>query len=307
MQNLSANFDFLGKHDAQLVRLGALAERYFKEDPATSLIKLRQFGETLAQLVAAKSGLFRDPEESQVYLLRRLKFEKVVNREVGDLFHHLRTVGNKASHENTGTHADALTALKFARELGIWFHRTFGGVKTFAPGTFVPPPDPIDATKALAAELARLRIEVDQHRTSAEKAVAAAVEREHARLSAEEGARKKREERAVWEQIAAEAEKAKIALAAELTALQEKAAQAPPKLTLEIAARAEVAAVGINIDEASTRALIDAQLRARGWEADTPTIRYSLGSRPAKGKTLAIAEWPTETHITLFTMTQGIV
>jgi hypothetical protein len=30
MTPLSANFDFLGKEDAQLVRLGALAERYFK-------------------------------------------------------------------------------------------------------------------------------------------------------------------------------------------------------------------------------------------------------------------------------------
>jgi hypothetical protein len=38
----SANFSFLAVYDAQLVRLRALAERYFKEDPATSLIKLRQ-------------------------------------------------------------------------------------------------------------------------------------------------------------------------------------------------------------------------------------------------------------------------
>ena len=49
MKGISANFDFLGKYDVQLVRLGALAERYFKEDPNTCLIKLRQFGEVLAQ------------------------------------------------------------------------------------------------------------------------------------------------------------------------------------------------------------------------------------------------------------------
>jgi type I restriction enzyme R subunit len=57
MNPVSANFDFLGKHDAQLVRLGVLAERYFKDDPNTCLIKLRQFGEVLAQLTAAKAGL----------------------------------------------------------------------------------------------------------------------------------------------------------------------------------------------------------------------------------------------------------
>jgi len=74
MKPVSANFEFLGKHDAQLVRLSALAERYFKDDPNTSLIKLRQFGEVLAQLTAAKTGLLASPEEPQADLLRLLKF-----------------------------------------------------------------------------------------------------------------------------------------------------------------------------------------------------------------------------------------
>ena len=52
MKAISANFGYLGSHDAQLVRLGGLAERYFKDDPNTCLIKLRQFGELLAQLTA---------------------------------------------------------------------------------------------------------------------------------------------------------------------------------------------------------------------------------------------------------------
>jgi type I restriction enzyme, R subunit len=80
----SANFSFLAVYDAQLVRLGALAERYFKEDPATCLIKLRQYGETLAQLVAAKAGLYRDAQEPQADLLRRLKFDRVITPEVGE-------------------------------------------------------------------------------------------------------------------------------------------------------------------------------------------------------------------------------
>ena len=132
-QLTSPNFSFLSVYDMQLVRLGALAERYFKEDPATCLIKLRQFGETLAQLVAAKGGLFLNAQEPQADLLRRLKFERVIPREVGELFHHLRSVGNKATHDNDGSHADALTALKMGRELGIWFHRTFGAGKSFSP------------------------------------------------------------------------------------------------------------------------------------------------------------------------------
>jgi type I restriction enzyme R subunit len=290
----SANFAFLGAHDAQLVRLGALAERYFKDDPATCLIKLRQFGETLAQLVAAKTGQFRDHQEPQADVLRRLNFERVIPLQVGDLFHHLRVAGNKATHGNDGTHAEALTALKVSRELGIWFHRTFGAAKSFLPGAFVPPPDPSAATQALAAELARLRTELDGHRTAAEKARADAEEQERARLTAEERAQREQEDKAVWEQLAHEAEQAKAAVLAELQQLQSAAVQAPAQLNAEIVNRAEAAAAEINIDEASTRVLIDEQLRARGWEVDTLNIRSSAGSRPVKGHNLAIAEWPTK-------------
>lgn len=45
--------------------------------------------------------------------------------------------------------------------------------------------------------------------------------------------------------------------------------------------------------EAETRCLIDEQLRQVGWEADTINLRYSKGTRPTKGRNLAIAEWPT--------------
>jgi type I restriction enzyme R subunit len=289
----STNFSFLIVHDAQLGRLGALAERYFADDPNTCLIKLRQFGEILAQLVAARSGLFKDTQEPQADLLRRLKFDRVIPREVGDLFHHLRVVGNRASHENEGNHAEALTALKVSRELGIWFHRTFGGEKSYRAGAFIPPPDPAAATKSLGEELARLRAELESHRTAAEKARIVAEERERARLTAEELARRERQDRTIWENLAEEAEKAKAALTAHLQSLQLAAEQAPVQLTADIAAKAEIAAAGINIDEASTRTLIDEQLRARGWEVDTQSIRYSAGSRPVKGRNFAIAEWPT--------------
>src|ERR1700691_2745167 len=154
MKAVSANFDFLGKHDAQLVRLGALAERYFRDDPNTCLIQLRQFGEVLAQLTAAKAGLLASPEEPQVDLLRRLKFERVVPSEVGELFHQLRIAGNRATHTQAGDHAEALSTLKMARQLGIWFYRTFAQ-PGFSAGPFVPPPDPADATKSLQEELGR--------------------------------------------------------------------------------------------------------------------------------------------------------
>ena len=118
-----------------------------KKIPNTCLIKLRQFGELLAQLTAAKAGLFSSPEEQQTDLLRRLKFERVVPDEAADLFHQIRIAGNRATHGQGGTHAEALTTLKMARELGVWFYRTFTDPR-FSAGPFVPPPDPAAATEA---------------------------------------------------------------------------------------------------------------------------------------------------------------
>jgi hypothetical protein len=113
----SSNFGFLAKRYPQLERIGALGERYFSDDPIVSLITVRQFGEVLAQLVAARSGLFTDANEPQADLLRRLRVDGNYPRNVLDLFHQLRIDGNAATHRREGDHATALACLKMARQL----------------------------------------------------------------------------------------------------------------------------------------------------------------------------------------------
>lgn len=293
MSTETANFGFLKRHDEQLVRLGALAERYFREDPNTCLLKLRQFGELLAQQVAARTGTFTTTDEPQAELLRRLKVDRVFPREVVDLFHQLRIAGNQAAHDHSGTHAEALTSLKVARQLGIWFHRTFAKDPRFKPGPFVPPPDPEAATAQLHEELNRLRAVLAETAGAAERAQAQAAEHARARESAEERAKRDAEERTLWEQLAQEAEEAKLALAAQLTSLQYAAQQAPLLEKTTLIEEGQTAAKAIDLDEASTRTIIDRQLRDRGWEADSGGLRYANGVRPVKGRAMAIAEWPT--------------
>ncbi len=116
---VSLNFTFLDAHDSQLVRLGALAEQYFTSDPNTCLIKLRQFGELLAQLAAAEVGLYDPGDERQIDLLRRLRDKGLLKGEVDRLFHELRRAGNEATHTHFGDHRTALSSLKYARLLGI--------------------------------------------------------------------------------------------------------------------------------------------------------------------------------------------
>jgi len=289
----SANFQFLRSHDVQLVRLGALAERYFQDDPSTCLIKLRQFGELLAQLTAAKTGLFVSTREVQVDLLRRLKLERVITREVADLFYQIRVVGNEAAHDYTGDHAEALTMLKMSRQLAIWFHRTFSADTSFKAGAFVPPPNPAVASAAVAAELERLRLELEATRSEAERARLSAESHAKAVLSAEEKVRQEAEERSLWEQLASESEQARSALEAQLAILQSASKQLPSQQTAAIVSLADQAASVIDLDEDETRAIVDQQLRDAGWLADTRHLRYGQGVRPAKGKNIAIAEWPT--------------
>jgi type I restriction enzyme R subunit len=81
------NFGFLGQYDTVLVGVASLAERYFADDPVTCLMKLRQFGELLAQQIAARAGVFVAVEEAQSDLLARLRRDTGYPRDVKDLFH----------------------------------------------------------------------------------------------------------------------------------------------------------------------------------------------------------------------------
>ena len=295
MNSLSGNFEFLKTYDEQLVRLGALAERYFKEDPNTSLIKLRQFAELLAQQLAARMGVFTSPDEPFADLLQRLKAERAMPRDAGDLFHQIRISGNQAVHANRDDHAGALTGLKLARQLAIWFHRTFGGGPQFKPGPFIPPTSPAEASADLQAEIEQLSSELNESRSAVERAQAEAEQLARAKESAEETTQRLTEDRQLWEQLAQEAEANSLAMAEQLTELQASAEQSAPKQLAFLHEQAESAAQTIDLDEAATRAIIDQQLINRGWMADTRNLTYGAGARPAKGQNTAIAEWPTAT------------
>jgi len=289
----SLNFGFLASHDQQLVSLGALAERYFRDDPSTAIMKLRQFAELLAKLVAAHHATYRDERESFEEILRRLWHEQLIPKETADIFHGLRKLGNSAVHEITGDHATALTALKLARALGIWFHRAYGRTANFQPGLFIPPPEPADASAALRQEIEALRQKVALTEDAAARAQREAKEQLQAREALEARLAREADERAAWEKIAQEIDAEKAEIANRLAALQAEAKAAPAINLATLVTKGEEAATQIDLDEADTRALIDQQLRERGWEADTRRLRYSAGIRPTKGRNMAIAEWPT--------------
>jgi type I restriction enzyme R subunit len=278
-----SNFEFLASRDPGLARLGALAERYFADDPPAALFKLRQLGEFMAKEVAAAHGLLPATSVTFDDVLRALRARDILPRQIADMFYHLKRTGNAAAHEDSGTTRDALLGLKMARAAAIWFHQTYGAASNFKPGPFVPPVPPPDATEELRAELDELR-----------KIVAASADADaKARMLAQKADDTERE-RAFWEQYAAETEAALRSAEQALAETQAAAVAAPPQQLDLIAGLAARNAQAVELDEATTRVLIDEQLRAAGWEADTAVLRHASGARPQQGKAMAIAEWPTK-------------
>lgn len=295
MGEIAGNFDFLGGTRPRLVRLARLAERYFVDDPPGALIKLRQFGEFLAKDVAATHGLLPSSSASFDDVLRALRTRSILPRQVGEMFYHLKQAGNAAAHEDRGTASEALQSLKIARSVAVWFHQTYGGSPNFKAGPFVPPTPPIDATEALKDEIATLKKAVNASNDAEAKARMRAqeIEAEHARLS--KLAEEQQRDRAFWEQYAAETEAALKSVEAALAAAQSAAAVTSPQQLELLADLGARNAETIELDEATTRVLIDEQLRAAGWQTDSVVLRHSAGARPEYGKAMAIAEWPTAT------------
>lgn len=287
----NSNFAFLEPYEP-LARLGFLAERLYAEDPCSTLVKLRHFGEVLAQKVAARYGAWTSPQENQASLLARLR-GMGLNQDVLGLLHELRRAGNAAAHEMVGDGRTALQQIRMARALGQWYVRLVAD-RNFQAPPFVPPPDPRKASEALRADLRRLREELVAARAESadlqERARAEAIRR----ADAEALAAQRAEEAAFWQSTARQREQE---LTSELLQLQADLAEAQKEAeeagVVETAPEA-LATTPLSLSEADTRHLIDQQLREAGWEVDSQALTWGSGARPLKGRSMAIAEWPTE-------------
>lgn len=297
MQIQSPNFAFLSNLDPPLMHQAALAERYCLDDPSAALAKLRLFGELLAKNIAARFGVYTDANTPQVEILRELKFRDALDSKLADMFHSIRLAGNAAVHEGRGTTRDALQNLRFAHQLAVYFYRVFKDPK-FKSGPFQVPPNPTDATQDIKDELDQARnqiLELQGQISDAEKLTQAEAAR---RKNAEaEAAKAWREFNAALElaQLTEEQAKQEISLyEEELQALQIEGEKQTEKQVQQTIAVSKTASSQVDLTEADTRKMIDQQLQAAGWEADTTEIRYAKGIRPEKGKNKAIAEWPTK-------------
>jgi len=296
-----SNFDFLKYHDPVYFQLAQSAERVFIADPNTTLIKLRQLGEAFAQDIAARLGIEFDDKTTQTNLLYKINRELRLEPVVKQLFHALRIEGNKATHLFQTEHKEALNGLKLARQLAIWFHRSFADLKQpFKPGPFILPDDPSQQLRDLQTQIQILQnqlLENNQHLENSQQ-LAQLLEQEkqeyavlaeqmdiEARTLAEQA---KQHEKTIQAQQQAFEER--LQALSEKLKQKDKEAQRAKK---QIAKSTQKANSNFQLNEDLTRILIDQQLQAAGWTVDSQEITWNKGARPDKAQDLAIAEWPT--------------
>jgi type I restriction enzyme R subunit len=294
MTQSPGNFSFLSEHAPLLADLGATAERVFPFDPASCVLKLRLLAEAITQDIAARLGV-RLIQPTQAELLRAVDARIGLDAQVRDLFHLLRRTGNLAAHEAgyRVTHREGMDALRVARELAVWFHRSFGSDPDFRPGPFTLPHDPSQQLLTLQQQLADLQSQLgDAQAVQARHAELARLQQAQAEQERTLAARAQ-EEAAIYQALAEEAEHRAAQLQAQFDAqLQSAHREASAGDQQQFVQRAGQAARSVLLDEAATRRLIDAQLVGAGWQADSQRLTYASGARPQRGRNLAIAEWP---------------
>jgi len=299
-----SNFDFLQEHDPVFYQIGSAAERAFAGDPNTTLIKLRQLAEALAQDLAARSGIQFDESTSQADLLYKLNREIRLDPMIRDLFHTLRIEGNRATHQFKTQHKEAMDGLRVARALAIWFHQSFGKQgASFKSGPFVAPQDPSAQLRELQTKIDQLKAKLtdtSQQLDSNQKlADLIAREKEEYAVLAEQMDAEAR----IFEQLAIEHETALTKQRQEFeqrlkemqAQLEEQQATSETKQQAkqQISESIQKATAQFTLNEELTRIIIDQQLINTGWDADTQELTYKKGARPEKGKNKAISEWPT--------------
>lgn len=283
-----SNFEFLRGVNDFLYAVACAAENNYPDDPNTTLVKMRQFGEMTAKILAKLLGI-QDIPENQHELLRDIGKLPFMDDAILSVFHKLRQVGNKAVHEYHDDLQDAEMCLRLGYRLGVWFYRVTTKDLDFQAAPFVLP---VQCENRYLSEVEQMKRQLESA-NQAEHQSKAELEAQKQRLVALNGyiailEGKQQETQAQTDARIAALEAQLAAKDAELAKKTEQERRAYYKQITE-----QATSRSIDLSEQETQYLIDSQLRKAGWDADSANLRFGKGTRPQVGKNMAIAEWPT--------------
>jgi type I restriction enzyme, R subunit len=282
-QSATSNFSFLEPYEPLLADLGRDAERYFAEDSALCLIKLRQFADLLARRVALRLAVATHSSAPLLHILNCLK-NRGVAKQVLDIFHAIQRKEDLRNNDELAVHEQAVRHLKMAMLLGEWYVRVVTEDQTFDAPSFAAPPDPHQVLQELQEQLGELAKRVSNSKPvkeSTKQETTILQKRVHAFRAV-----------AYQEQLDDKNRKSRRQPARPDHAI---AITIMPEPVEVIPSDRDVANQYLNLDQSDTRNLVDEQLRIRGWEADSTALSFASGAIPVTGRNMAIAGWPTET------------
>lgn len=224
----SLNFEFLRSRWPDLAAMGGFAEQYAHTDPASALVKLRTYVESMVQGIYRELGIQLPAVSNLNDLLRAPVFTDAVPRAVVLKMNAIRDHGNKAAHGEEISQKTALWLLQESFDLGRWFFLTYVDGKPSECPSYQEPPA--------------------------------------GGVGAETKARLKEEKKAALSKLAAQ-EAQLEALMAELSETRAKAAAAVPEPErIALIQGGQAVADELKFSEEATRKwLIDSQLVAAGW------------------------------------------
>ncbi len=123
---MGSNFAFLKSKFDVLACLGEQAERYYKNDPNSCLIKLGMLGEMIVNLMYRYDNLELPYNDTSAARIDKLYNEELLSDSLADILHLLRKRRNRAVHENYGNAAECETLLRSAYALSEWFMQIYG-------------------------------------------------------------------------------------------------------------------------------------------------------------------------------------
>ncbi len=275
-----SNFEFLKGVNDILYRIALAAEKNFPDDPNTTLVKLRMFGEASAKHIAKLLDI--QIPDTQLELTHALAKIAWVDDSIINVFHSLRKVGNQAVHDYHNDLDDAEMSLRLAYRLSIWYYRLVKNDADFAAPIFVlPDGKQEDEYQHQVTELKQqlqqvlntnaqtdAELEANKNKLTALTGYIAILEGKQEETQAQTKARVAALEAQLNEKEQELAKKTETERKADKKAITQRAA-----------------AHRIDLSEKETRFIIDQQLRDAGWAADSQALTYANGTRPQVGKT----------------------
>lgn len=145
----NSNFSFLETDFPILASLGTTAEYHLYTDPVVTIIRIRQLGERVSEILFNEHALEFPYDNSFHVRLKVLDDEGILPFRVKDLLFTIKNKGNLAVHQNKGTIDDGKTILFSAFKIAKWLSETYGTYTTLDKVKFNVPPD-LDTRHALS-------------------------------------------------------------------------------------------------------------------------------------------------------------